>query len=241
MLPSYRNKIARATCRNGVLMPRWEGSFPHSRVETELLGRADLDLLGRRMMRIQDEVGSSGDQNRWDLEDSRLSLPDPLLPSCHRLGRRRLVAPGCRQVGDAQLKHRHLGGDHYPEHHELDIHGRALKIDERLYCSQSGMVGQVDGGYPFRVPPASLLSRSLPVESGLGVTGFGKTPGDDHDKTPCSMRIRRLSTSRAPASVRISAIGECPPSPTCISCSHFRAASLSSRTCSARAKSRANL
>lgn len=103
----------------------------------------------------------------------------------------------------------------------------------------------IDDRSSWTVPTPAILACAAPAESCFGVSSFGNSPnGEVHEKTPCSSRPIRFSTSRAPTSVREYSRGVSFSSALFGVVSHLsapaRSPSNNSRVCSKMAESRSS-
>src|SRR5207247_111060 len=92
--------------------------------------------------------------------------------------------------------------------------GRSSEMYEHLKSRQRRACRGVNNRRSRRVPTSTEEPRTFSIERRDGMFRFDDAPGRDHyEKTPCSSRPIRVSTSRAPMSVLARSIGMAPPSP----------------------------
>lgn len=74
-------------------------------------------------------------------------------------------------------------------------------MHQDLDQSKRPRFGRVDDRFSRTIPAPSIEASCFPREGAFGVLLLGDSPGRDQEKTPCSNRPIRFSTSLAPISV----------------------------------------
>jgi len=91
-----------------------------------------------------------------------------------------------------------------------------IQVDQTLQRGQGFRLAAIDDRNATGVPAAPVIGRALAGECRGFVYGLEDTPSCHHqEKTLCSMRPGRSSTSRAPILVSAYLSGTAPPNPNC--------------------------
>jgi hypothetical protein len=160
------------------------------------------------VQRIEKKVVLRRHDHARDAEYRRNLGSRPLVSNGSGAWRRRIRSPILGQsrlvnIGDQRLFYSDSQHDVFlKEFRRLEVN-QDLQNRKRLGC------GCVNEWHARVVPAAAEQSRAISAESVLHVVPLDDSPsGNNHEKTPYSIRPIRFSTSRAPTSVREYASGE---------------------------------
>src|ERR1700722_20400982 len=154
------------------------------------------------MPRVEQKIGLSGNEGTRHAQHSRGAAGSPIVSNCLHLGRRGIRLPIPRQLRWVEFVDVGFVDRNFEENILLQKF-RRVQVNQYPKHSQGLRLRGVDHGSAGTIPSAAVETGTFSSERGLCVLLLGDPPGrKTQEKTPCSTRPIRSSTSLAPNSVR---------------------------------------